>query len=112
LNRCYFSNPVSNLATCLSSLSFSLRRCHARWSGNSSPPLLKAWQDAVLTRMFYFAYEAEGRGLEGTPLMIAITAGNTGEVYRSGGRNMFSMSDLLSPLRATALARRDRERNC
>jgi glutathione-regulated potassium-efflux system ancillary protein KefG len=52
--------------------------------------------------MFYFAYEAEGRGLEGTPLMIAITAGNTGEVYRSGGRNMFSMSDLLSPLRATA----------
>lgn len=68
----------------------------------SSPPLLKAWQDAVLTRMFYIAYEAEGRRLEGTPLMIAITAGNTVEAYTSGGRNMFSMSDLLSPLRATA----------
>lgn len=26
----------------------------------STPPLLKAWQDAVLTRMFYIAYEAEG----------------------------------------------------
>ncbi len=26
----------------------------------STPPLLKARQDAVLTRMFYIAYEAEG----------------------------------------------------
>lgn len=27
----------------------------------STPPLLKAWQDAVLTRMYYIAYESEGR---------------------------------------------------
>ncbi|MBF2930826.1 flavodoxin family protein, partial [Pseudomonas aeruginosa] len=42
----------------------------------STPALLKAWQDAVLTRIFYVAYETEGRLLEGTPLMVAATAGN------------------------------------
>ncbi|WP_420962931.1 NAD(P)H-dependent oxidoreductase [Brucella sp. IR073] len=68
----------------------------------STPPLLKAWQDAVLTRMFYIAYEAEGRALEGTPLLIAATAGNVPEAYRPGGRNMFAMEDLFAPLRATA----------
>lgn len=68
----------------------------------STPPLLKAWQDAVLTRMFYLAYEAEGRRLEGRPLMIAATAGNTPEAYSHGGRNLMPMADLLAPLRATA----------
>ncbi|OIS94349.1 NAD(P)H-dependent oxidoreductase [Brucella cytisi] len=68
----------------------------------STPPLLKAWQDAVLTRMFYIAYEAEGRRLEGTPLMIAATAGNTVEAYRPGGANMFAITDIFTPLRASA----------
>ncbi len=68
----------------------------------STPPLLKAWQDATLTRMFYLAYEAEGRLLEGKPLMLAATAGNVPEAYRPGGSNMFPMIDLLAPLRATA----------
>ncbi|MDH7788702.1 glutathione-regulated potassium-efflux system ancillary protein KefG [Ochrobactrum sp. 19YEA23] len=68
----------------------------------STPPLLKAWQDAVLTRMFYVTYEQEGRALEGTPLMIAATAGNVPEAYTPGRRNMFPMSELMAPLRATA----------
>ena len=68
----------------------------------STPPLLKAWQDAVLTRMFYIAYESEGRMLEGTPLMVAATAGNIPDAYRTGGRNMFTMNALLAPLQATA----------
>lgn len=68
----------------------------------STPPLLKAWQDAVLTRMFYLAYETEGCRLEGTPLMIAATAGNTSDAYQVGGRNMFPMDELFAPLRATA----------
>lgn len=63
----------------------------------STPPLLKAWQDAVLTRMFYIAYEQEGRKLEGTPLLIAATAGNVPEAYREGGRNMFPMIELFAP---------------
>ncbi|PJR88264.1 NAD(P)H dehydrogenase [Ochrobactrum sp. 695/2009] len=68
----------------------------------STPQLLKSWQDAVLTRMFYIAYEQEGRKLEGTPLLIAATAGNVPEAYREGGRNMFPMIELFAPLRATA----------
>ena len=68
----------------------------------STPPLLKAWQDAVLTRMFYTHHEAEGRLREGTPLMVATTAGNVPEAYRPGGANMFAMNDMLAPLRATA----------
>ena len=68
----------------------------------STPPLLKAWQDAVLTRMFYIAYETEGRHLEGTPLLVAATAGNTAEAYRPGGSNMFAIADMFTPLRATA----------
>ncbi len=68
----------------------------------STPPLLKAWQDAVLTRMFYVAYELEGRALEGKPLLIAATAGNVAEAYVAGGRNMFTIDALLAPLRATA----------
>ncbi|MBC2885467.1 NAD(P)H-dependent oxidoreductase [Ochrobactrum sp. CM-21-5] len=68
----------------------------------STPPLMKAWQDAVLTRMFYLEYEAEGRHLEGTPVMVAATVGNTPEAYTPGGRNMFPMSAILTPIRATA----------
>lgn len=51
----------------------------------STPPLMKAWQDAVLTRMFYVTYETEGRALEGTPLMLAATAGNVPESYPPAG---------------------------
>ncbi len=68
----------------------------------STPPLLKAWQDAVLTRMYYIAYETEGRRLEGTPIMVAATAGNQPEAYSPTGRNLFPLETLLSPLQATA----------
>lgn len=68
----------------------------------STPPLLKAWQDAVLTRMFYIHYEAEGAKLAGRPLLIAATAGNIPEAYAPSGANLFSLRDLLKPLQATA----------
>lgn len=68
----------------------------------STPPLLKAWQDAVLTRMFYIHYDAEGAKLAGRPLMIAATAGNIPEAYAPSGTNLFSLRDLLKPLQATA----------
>lgn len=67
-----------------------------------APAILKAWQDAVLTRMFYMTYEHEGRALEGTPLLIAATVGNLSESFRPGGQNIFTMDALLAPLRATA----------
>ena len=68
----------------------------------STPPLLKAWQDAVLTRMYYINYETEGRLLEGTPLLVAATAGNVPEAYAPDGANKFTMTELLRPLEATA----------
>jgi glutathione-regulated potassium-efflux system ancillary protein KefG len=68
----------------------------------STPPLLKAWQDVVLTRMYYVAYETEGRLLEGKPLLVAATAGNVPEAYGPDGANKFTMDELLRPLEATA----------
>lgn len=68
----------------------------------SMPAIMRQWQDAVLTRMFYLNYEEEGRKLEGTPLYVAVTAGNVEEAYRPGGRNLFTIESLLAPLRATA----------
>jgi putative NADPH-quinone reductase len=68
----------------------------------STPPLLKAWQDAVFTRMVYVHYEAEGAKLAGRPLLIAATAGNIPEAYTPSGANLFSLRDLLKPLQATA----------
>ncbi len=68
----------------------------------ATPPILKAWLDAVLTRLFYINYESEGRRLAGTPIMVSVTAGNTPDAYSEVGRNMFTMLELLAPMRATA----------
>ncbi|MBW4976139.1 NAD(P)H-dependent oxidoreductase [Roseovarius mucosus] len=69
----------------------------------STPPLLKAWQDAVLTRMYYIHAATEGDRLVGTPLMIAATAGNAPAAYGRDGANHFTMDELMAPLKATAL---------
>lgn len=69
----------------------------------STPALLKTWQDAVLTRMYYIHAATEGDELSGTPLMVAATAGNTPAAYGRGGANHFTMDELLAPLRATAM---------
>ncbi|NKB16636.1 MAG: NAD(P)H-dependent oxidoreductase [Sphingomonadales bacterium] len=68
----------------------------------SVPSLLKSWLDAVLTRMFYIAYEREGRLLEGKSLMVAATAGNVPESYQRDGRNRFTIAEMLTPLRMAA----------
>ncbi|WP_374469727.1 NAD(P)H-dependent oxidoreductase [Phenylobacterium sp.] len=68
----------------------------------STPPLLKAWQDAVLTRMMYLAYDMEGARLAGKPLLVAATAGNMPEAYTPQGQNRFPLEELLRPLEATA----------
>jgi putative NADPH-quinone reductase len=67
----------------------------------STPPLLKAWQDAVLTRMFYVR-AAEGARLRGLPVTLAATAGNGPEAYAPGGSNLYPLEELLRPLEATA----------
>lgn len=68
----------------------------------STPALLKTWQDSVLTRMYYIASDSEGDRLAGTPLMVAATAGNVSEAYERGGRNFYTIDEILTPLKATA----------
>jgi putative NADPH-quinone reductase len=57
---------------------------------------------AVLTGMYYVFHETEGARLEGTPIMIAATAGNVPEAYAPTGQNLLPLKDLLGPLRAMA----------
>ena len=68
----------------------------------ATPPLLKAWQDEVLTRMFYIASETEGAKLAGKALLVAATAGNVQHAYAADGANLFPLRDLMKPLQATA----------
>lgn len=68
----------------------------------STPVLLKGWQDAVLTRMFYINAADEGDRLKGLPVLVAATAGNVPEAYGPRGANGFPLAELLRPLEATA----------
>ncbi|MFT8243905.1 NAD(P)H-dependent oxidoreductase [Roseomonas sp. BN140053] len=68
----------------------------------ATPPLLKAWQDAVLTRMFYINPQTEGARIAGRPVLVAATAGNRPEAYTATGANLFPLPELLRPLQATA----------
>lgn len=70
------------------------------WS--SVPPLLKDWQDAVLTRMNYYDRETKGARMRGLPLMVATTAGNPPTGYGPGSQHIFPLQELLRPLHATA----------
>lgn len=66
----------------------------------SSPPLLKKWQDDVLE--YGWAYGKGGTRLHGKQLLVATSIGGHIEVYRAGGRNHFTMSEILRPFQATA----------
>lgn len=68
----------------------------------STPALMKQWQDVVLTRMGYVYGDTEGAGLAGKPIMVAATMGAEETTYRLEGRNRFTVTELLAPLRASA----------
>jgi putative NADPH-quinone reductase len=68
----------------------------------STPPLLKTWQDTVLTRMYYISPETEGNRLRGLPVLIGATAGNTKDAYSASGVNLYPLTELLKPLHSTA----------
>lgn len=65
----------------------------------ATPALLKTWQDAVLTRMFYIAYETEGRALEGKPMLVAATAGNVQQAYGPGASIYLRWPSCCAPCR-------------
>lgn len=68
----------------------------------ATPAILKAWQDAVLTRMYYIFPDTEGDRLAGTPIMLAATFGNLAEAYGREGQNYYSVDEIFTPLKATA----------
>lgn len=67
----------------------------------STPPLLKTWQDEVLFRLYYLSPDL-GEHLRGLPVFIAGTAGSRREQYTPEGGHLYSLEDLLKPLRSTA----------
>lgn len=70
-----------------------------RWY--SGPALLKEWQDQVL--QYGFAYPpGVGDQLKGKFWLSAVTTGGPQDAYRSGGRNNYTMSELLRPFQQTA----------
>ncbi|WP_138495647.1 NAD(P)H-dependent oxidoreductase [Paenibacillus pinistramenti] len=66
----------------------------------STPPLLKKWEDLVLT--YGWAYGSGGVKLHGKELLLALTTGSPKESYQHGGMNKFTMEELLRPLEATS----------
>lgn len=66
----------------------------------STPALLKEWQDLVLE--YGFAYGEGGDRIAGKLFWPVVTAGGPQEYYREGGRNNFSLRELLRPLEQTA----------
>ena len=62
----------------------------------SAPHMLKKWCDEI------FFFLQENPGVKGKKLMVATTTGSEYEAYRSGGRNQFTMDELLRPYQLLA----------
>lgn len=60
----------------------------------SAPSKLKKWQDEV------FTFLSNTPAVAGKPLLVATTVGSEYEAYRSGGRNQFTVDELLRPYQA------------
>ena len=58
----------------------------------SAPSLLKKWQDEV------FTFLSKTPAVAGKPLTVVTTTGSEYEAYRSGGRNRFTMDELITSL--------------
>lgn len=66
----------------------------------SSPPVLKAWMDAVLS--YGFAYGPGGDKLKGREFLCLVSTGGPESSYHAGGYNSFSMDEFLKPFQQTA----------
>ncbi|EPH02318.1 hypothetical protein HMPREF1531_01624 [Propionibacterium sp. oral taxon 192 str. F0372] len=66
----------------------------------STPPLLKKWQDDVLT--YGWAYGSTGKALNGKELGIAVSPGSPGEKYQRDGSYHYTVTELLRPLQAVS----------
>lgn len=66
----------------------------------STPPILKEWQDIVLTHGW--AYGSGGDALREKTLLNAVTTGGRESSYRAEGSNEHSLLEFLLPIRQTA----------
>ena len=67
----------------------------------SAPAIVKEYLDLVLEHGF--AYGSTGRALEGKVLVNVTTTGGPQAAYQVGGRNRFTMRQLLAPFDQTAV---------
>lgn len=67
----------------------------------STPSLLKYWQDAVLTPLFYMEPDIAA-STAGLPVLAATTTGGPSASYHPGGAGGMTIDGLFAPLRATA----------
>lgn len=65
----------------------------------SSPPLLKKWQDLVLT--YGWAYGSSGNALINKRFSLAVAAGIWEEDYQPSGRYIYTMNEILKPFEMT-----------
>ncbi len=63
----------------------------------SAPYLLKKWQEEVFTHL------SKTPVVVGKPMMVVTTVGNNANDYRSGGRNRFTVDELLRPYQVCAI---------
>lgn len=63
----------------------------------SAPSMLKKWQDEVFTHL------SKTPAVAGKPLTVVTTTGSEYEAYRSGGRNQFTIDELLRPYQVSAI---------
>lgn len=68
----------------------------------STPPLLKKWQDEVLTDTFAFGGIASPPQLKGKEFLLVSVIGAKKEEYQTGGREGFSLDALMTPFQALA----------
>lgn len=65
----------------------------------SSPPLLKQWQDEVLTHGW--AYGSKGKKLQDKKIGLAVSAGTPAEDYAKDGAIGHSINEVLLPFKCT-----------
>lgn len=68
----------------------------------SSPPMLKQWQDEILTDLFAFGGAVTSPQLRGKEFSMVIVIGAKQEEYQAGGLEGFSLSSLTTPFQALA----------
>jgi len=66
----------------------------------STPGILKDWQDIVLEHGW--AYGTDATALKGKILFNVVTTGAPMSAYSEGGRNRYTMRQLLAPIELTA----------